>query len=205
VSICTQEPNFWHRTGDFGPHVVVRLIRDTHAAQAVVPAQRGPEGPPARIPGVKTLALAPVAVAWLLAAPTTVGSGQIWSTFDNPRLGHTLRIPPGWRASTRPADGVTVITSVAAPNRNDNPDRITLPRAGVYVSIFDYGRVSGDFPPLPSRIELGKEEMHTCGFGEGYALHFRDHGRLLDVFVKLGPHADRDIVLAVLNSLRLTK
>jgi len=159
----------------------------------------------ARIAGVKTFALAPVAVAWLLAAPTSVGSGQVWSTFENPRLGHTLRIPPGWRASVQPADGVTVITSVAVLNRNDNPERIKLPRGGVYVWIFDYGRVFGDFSSRPTQIELGREEMHSCGFGEGYALHFRDHGQLLQVFVKLGPHAARGIVLAVLNSIRMTK
>jgi hypothetical protein len=153
---------------------------------------------------VKHLALVAMAVTWPLAAPMNVSPGQIMSTFENPRLGHTLRIPQGWHASVRPADGVTVITSIAVPNRNDNPERIKLPSGGVYVWVFDYGRVSGDFPARPSRMKLGREEMHECGFGEGYALHFKDHGQVIHVFVKLGPHADRGTVLSVVNSLRVT-
>jgi hypothetical protein len=155
-----------------------------------------------RIADVKSVALAAVLVGWLSTMPTSVGSGQIWRSFENPRLDHKLRIPPTWRPSVRPADGVSVITSVAVPNRNDNPERIKLPRGGVSIWIFDYGRVSGDVPARPRRIELGREEIHSCGFGEGYAPSFRDHGRLFHVFVKLGPYANRAVVLAVLNSIR---
>lgn len=154
---------------------------------------------------MKTLAVLPLAVAWLLSSPAPLGYGQTWTTFANPRLGHTVRLPPGWRATVRPADGVTVITSVPVPSRNDNPERIALTGGGVYIWIFDYGRVRGDFPRRPGRIELGTVEMHTCGFGEGYMVLFRDHGRLLQIFVKLGSHADRGVALAVLDGLRVTR
>jgi hypothetical protein len=114
--------------------------------------------------------------------------------------------PSAELASDRsPANGVTVITSVAVPNRNDNPERIALPSGGVYIWIFEYGRVHGDFPRRPRTIELGTEEMHTCGFGEGYMVLFKDHGRLLQIFVRLGSHADQSLVLEVLDSLRVTR
>jgi hypothetical protein len=154
---------------------------------------------------VKTLAIAPLAAACLLASPAPVGYGQTWRTFANPRLGHTLRIPPDWRATVHPASGVTVITSVAVPNRNDNPERIALPSGGVYIWIFEYGRAHGDFPRRRGRIGLGTEEMHTCGFGEGYMVLFKDHGRLFQIFVKLGPRADQSVLLEVLDSLRVTR
>ena len=158
-----------------------------------------------RIPRVKTLAVVPLAVAWLLASPTHVGYGQTWTTFSNPRLGHTLRLPRDWRASVRPADGATVITSVPVRSRNDNPERIPLTSDGVYIWIFDYGRVRGDFPARPARIKLGTLEIHTCGFGEGYMVLFRDHGRLVQIFVKLGSQADRGVALGVLDGLRVTR
>jgi hypothetical protein len=154
---------------------------------------------------MKTLAVIPLAVAWLLASPAPVGYGQTWTMFANPRLGHTVRLPPGWRATVRPADGVTVITSIPVLNRNDSPERIALTSGGVYIWIFDYGRVRGDFPRRPSRIELGTSAMHTCGFGDGYMVRFRGHGRLLQIFVKLGSRADPGVVLAVLDSLRVTR
>lgn len=143
--------------------------------------------------------------AWSLGVAPPLGSGAPSALFENPRLGHTLRIPVGWQASMRPADGVTVITSLPVLNRNDNPERIRLPRGGVYVWIFEYRsvRVSG-VPRRPIRIDLGEKQMHACGFGEGYMLYFTDHGRLLQVFVKFGPSTGKRTVLAVLNSLRVT-
>jgi hypothetical protein len=154
---------------------------------------------------VKALVLALV-VAWSVGAPSSLGSGVASDRFENQRLGHTLLVPSDWQGSVRPKDGVTVITSLPVPNRNDNPERIRLSRGDVYIWIFDYGPVlASGSPARPARIELGKKRMHSCGFGEGYSLHFRDRGDLVQVFVKLGPFTGKQAVLAVLNSLRVRR
>jgi hypothetical protein len=151
---------------------------------------------------VKLLALGAVAV-WSLAAPGAPDSGVVWDRFVDARVAYTLRLPPGWHATA--LHGATIITSVPVANRYGNPERVRLPRGGVYVWIFDYGRMPGDFPERPDRLHLGRKEFHTCGFGEGYALHFRDRGRVLHVFVKLGPSTGERDAHGVLNSLSVTK
>jgi hypothetical protein len=138
-----------------------------------------------------------------LGVSPSVDSSVALVRFENPHLGHTLGIPAGWTASIRPADGATVVTSSGVSNRNDNPERIWLSHGGVYVLIFDYGRVRArGVAPRPARIQLGEKSTHSCGFGEGYMLNFTDHGTLLQVFVKLGQSTSTSTVLAVLNSLR---
>jgi hypothetical protein len=145
-------------------------------------------------------------VAGALAFSPCLGSGGASVGFGNPRLAYTLRIPAGWKASVRRVDGVTLITSLPVPNRNDNPERIRLRRGGVYIWIADYGPVtSSGVRPRPNRIELGNKSGHACGFGEGYMLHFTDKGRLLQIFVKLGPATSTRTARAVLNSLRVTR
>ena len=151
---------------------------------------------------MKALALTAAAV-WSLAAPVAPDSGLVWGRFGDARVAHTLRIPPGWHATVHRR--AALITSVPVANLYDNPEQVRLPRGGVYVWIFDYGRLPGDVPDRPGRLRLGKKEFHTCGFGEGYMLRFRDRGRLLQAFVKLGPSAGGRDALAVLNSLRATK
>jgi hypothetical protein len=144
-------------------------------------------------------------VAWSLAASPSLGSSVTSTRFEHPRDGYGLRLPAGWRASVRQVDDVMVITSLPVPNRNDNPERIQLPRGGVYIWIAEYRgvRPSG-IPRRPARIQLGEKRAHACGFGEGYMLHFTDRGRLLQVFVKLGPVTDTSRALGVLDSLRVT-
>ena len=147
-----------------------------------------------------------LALAASLSFAQPVGSWGASGVFENPRLGYTLRIPAGWQASVRSADDAAVITSLPVPNRHDNPERIRLPRHGVYIWIFDYGRVRGSgFSPRPVRIRLREKQMHECGFGEGYMLRFTEQGRLMQAFVKLGPATGKSTALAVLNSLRVTK
>jgi hypothetical protein len=128
---------------------------------------------------VKLLALAAVCSLAIPAAPG--------SRFVDARVAYTLWIPPGWHAVVD--HGATRITS----------------RDGGYVWVFDYGRIPGDFPERPDRLELGRKEVHGCGFGEGYMLHFRDQGRLLQAFVRLGPSTEEHDALTLLNSLRVTK
>jgi hypothetical protein len=143
-------------------------------------------------------------VAWSLAASPSLGSGVTSTRFEHPRDGYGLRLPAGWRASVRQVDDVMVITSLAVPNRNDNPERVHPPRGGVYMWLVEYRGVrAGGIPRRPTRIRLGAKRMHSCGFGEGYMLRFNDHGRLLQVFVKLGPATLADTALAVLDSLRV--
>jgi hypothetical protein len=75
---------------------------------------------------------------------------------------------------------------------------------GVYIWIFDYGRLpANSVPARPARIQLGERRMHACGFGEGYSLDFEDHGDAIHIFVKLGPWTGVRGVLEVLNSLRV--
>ena len=143
------------------------------------------------------------AVIWLAAFPAAPGSGLVWSRFDDARVAYTLQVPSGWHASV--LHGATVVTSVRVAGRYGNPEHVRLPRSGVYVWIFDYGRVPGDFPERPGELRLGPKEFHTCGFGEGYMLRFRDGGRLLQAFVKLGRFAEGRDAIAVLNSLHVTK
>jgi hypothetical protein len=153
---------------------------------------------------VRVVALVLVVAGSLTIAPP-VRSDAASRVFGSPSLGYTLRTPTGWLASIRVPDGAVVVTSLAVPNRNDNPERIRLPRGGVYIWIADWGRVGGDgFPRRPTRIELGEKQVHSCGFGEGYMIRFRDHGQLIQAFVRLGPSTGKGAALAVLNSLRVT-
>jgi hypothetical protein len=139
-----------------------------------------------------------------LSVPPQLAPGAASALFESPRLGYTLRTPAGWQASVRPADAVAVITSLPIPNRNDNPERIRLPQGGVYIWIAEYrGIRATGIPRRPVRIQLGQKRAHACGFGNGYMLNFTDHGRLLQVFVKLGSATEKRTALAVLNSLRV--
>ncbi len=152
---------------------------------------------------MKAVVLA-LAVAWPLVVPAAPDSGLVWSRFHDARVGYTLRIPPDWNATVH--HGATIVSSVRLHNRYDSPERIRLPRGSVYIKIFDYGPVEGDvFESRSGHLELGRKEVHTCGFGEGYMLRFRDRGRAIQAFVKLGPWASGRDALAVLNSLRVTK
>jgi hypothetical protein len=154
---------------------------------------------------VRLLALVVVTAA-ALGVPTSLGSGTASNLFESPRLGYTLRTPAGWQASVRPADDVAVITSLPISNRNDNPERIRLPHGGVYIWIAEYRRVRATrISRRPVRIQLGEKRAHACGFGDGYMLNFTDYGRLLQVFVKLGPSTGKRTALSVLNSLRVTR
>jgi hypothetical protein len=150
---------------------------------------------------VKALALA-VATAWSLAVPAAQDAGLVWGRFADARVAYTLRLPPGWQATV--LHGTTVVTSIPVADRYANPERIRLPHGGLYVWIFDYGRVPGDFPARPARLALGRQKAHGCGFGEGYSLRFSDRGHLLQVFVKLGPQTGERMVLSVLDSLSVT-
>jgi hypothetical protein len=152
---------------------------------------------------VRVVALVLIVAGSLTTAPT-VRSDAASRMFGSPSLGYTLRTPTGWQASIRVPDGAVVVTSLAVPNRNDNPERIRLPRGGIYMLIFDWGRVRGGFPQRPTWIELGDKQMHSCGFGEGYMIRFRDHDQLIQAFVRLAPSTGKGAALAVLNSLRVS-
>ena len=155
---------------------------------------------------MKSFALS-LAVLWSLVLPAAPSSGLVWRNFEDARVAYTLRLPPGWHATVSPTlqRGATVITSAPVADRNDSPERVRLRPGGVYIWIFDYGPVRGDFPERPGRLRLGRKEVHSCGFGEGYMLYFRDRGRVLQAFVRLGPSTGGRDALAILNSLRVTK
>jgi hypothetical protein len=150
------------------------------------------------------IALLVLVAALAAGVSPSVRSSVTSVRFESPRLDYTLRVPAGWKASVRPEDGTAVVTSPSIPNRNGNPERIRLPRTGVYIWIGEYGRVrSSGVESRPARIRLGEKRSHACGFGEGYMLRFSDHGRLLQVFVKVGTAADLPSVLSLLNSLEV--
>ena len=129
--------------------------------------------------------------------------GHAWSQFADASIAYTLRLPPGWQATV--SHGAAIVTSTAVANRDANPERIRLPRGGAYLRILDYGRIRGAVPPRPRQIDLGPTETHACGYGEGYLVSFRDHGRVIQAFVKLGPRTGERTAVAVLNSLHVTK
>jgi hypothetical protein len=138
----------------------------------------------------------------LSAASASVSSAAS-RLYANPGLDFTLRTPSRWEASARLYGGA-VVTSVAVPNRNDNPERIRLPPGGVYIWVFEYrGARTEGIPRRQDGVRLGEKRAHSCGFGEGYMVRFTDRGQLIQAFVKLGPSADGRAALAVLRSLRV--
>jgi protein MpaA len=120
-----------------------------------------------------------------LSAPSAPGAGRDWRRFENRVLGHTVRVPPGWKATVRD-DGVTLLTG-----------------RGGYLWVFDYGGVAGPLRSRLERLSLGPKAVHGCGFGEGWMFHFRDRGRTLQAFIRDGDGARA--ALAALQTLRLTR
>jgi hypothetical protein len=153
---------------------------------------------------VKFLALALV-MAGLVGVGSPSGSAASSPLYKNRVLDFTLRVPPGWKASVR-AYGGAVITSVPVPNRNGNPERIRLPRGGVYIWVFEYrGARTTGIPRRRNGVRLGAKRVHSCGFGEGYMVRFTDRGQLIQAFVKLGPQTGARAALDVLQSVRVTR
>ena len=151
---------------------------------------------------MRTIALVLFAISLLGVGgvPSSSGASRL---YENQALDYTLRLPSGWKASLR-AYGGAVITSVPVPNRNDNPERIRLPRGGVYIWVFEYRGVrTTGISRRQDGIGLGEKRMHSCGFGEGYMVRFTDRGRLIQAFVKLGPSTDTQAALAVLRTVRM--
>jgi hypothetical protein len=143
------------------------------------------------------------AFALVLFVTWSLGVPAVPQLYDSAGVDFTLRIPLGWKASLRRSGGV-VVTSVPVRNRDDNPERIQLPRGGVYVWVFGYRGVRATgIPPRQKGIRLGEKQVHSCGFGEGYMVRFTDRGRLIQAFVKLGPAAGTEAALAVLESVRV--
>ena len=80
-----------------------------------------------------------------------------------------------------------------------------IPRDGVLVFVFEYDRRSRaqreDFPPRPRRFTLrGRQQSFEC-VGPSHLVHFRDRGRLFQAHVALGPDAEPDVALQILDSL----
>jgi hypothetical protein len=161
-----------------------------------------------------TAMLAPAACGGV-AAPTT--------TWTDPAAHLGAQIPRGWHVVPRRLTAVSspqqrlVVTSFPLHQRGPDPGcgPVTalrqLPAAGAMLYVFEYRgptrRAISREPPRPRHFALDPHALATyeC-LGRSYLLRFRDHGRVLQAHVYLGPRASaatRRRVLAVLDSLRV--
>jgi hypothetical protein len=116
--------------------------------------------------------------------------------------------PAGWHATVYGGRDI-VLASFPVSNQWLASERKSVPAGGVYIWAFSYGRLprtADGFPPRPQRLELDRQTFgyYECGFNlEGYNLVFQGEGRTVQVMVALGPGADEQAALAVINRLRI--
>jgi hypothetical protein len=160
------------------------------AGLAVFPGAAGNAGgPPARAVTVQADRTAfTVPAGWFVA-------GARYTHLASPQerlLAASYRLPvPGDRSACGPLEAVT-----------------RIPRDGVLVFVFEYDKRSHarreDFPPRPRHFTLprGAQQPAEC-VGLSRIIVFRDHGRLFQAHVALGPDAEPDVALRILDSLRV--
>ncbi len=162
--------------------------------------------------------LAALAAALVLSA--CAGSAGSWTTWHG--RGVSVRIPPGWHATSARLTPVTwpvqfiAAASYPLPRGYDGADGCEpkaavdrLPPGGAFLFGWEYaGAPDGpirksDFPPRPSLFRLAHLGRYEC-LDHSYMLRFRAAGRYFQVHVLLGPRASdrtRTLALRVLDSL----
>ena len=152
------------------------------------PAATDAGGPPARDVVVHTdRATFAVPAGWHVAG---VRSTKLLSP-DEQLLAASFPLPrPGKASSCGPMDAVHAI-----------------PRDGVLLFVFEYDKRSRaqreDFPRRPKRFAVrGEQQAFEC-VGLSHLVHFRDRGRLFQAHIALGPAAEPDVALRILDSLRV--
>lgn len=164
--------------------------------------------------------LAALALAATLSA---CGSGT-WHAWHG--RGVSVRIPPGWHATSAALTPVTwppQFLAVALPHGDGGADGCEpkaavdrLPPGGAFVFGWKYtgfpwsnkrAAQRTDFPPRPRHFRLAHLGRYEC-LDHSYLLRFRAAGRYFQVHVLLGPRASRRtraLVLRVLDSLRVAR
>ena len=153
---------------------------------------------------MKTLA-AVLMTGWSLLAPSPLDSGLVWDGFANRTPGHELRVPPGWHVYALP--GTTIIFSRPLANPVASPGTVRVRHGDVYLRIDQAASqvYAGAERARPARFtSLPPRRGYDCGFGEGHAILFRDHGWHFQAFVRLGPFTGEGEALSILDSLRVT-
>ena len=140
-----------------------------------------------------------LAVTFALALLGTGGE-----RFENPAFGHTVVVPPGWRAQLGPEDRVTSVATYRVPR----VDRWERPPPGqVRVTLMDYGRRA-----CPRDATRAGEPVRLIGPAsfEGFHGHtavWCRGGHSLQAFVLHGPSASPARIAQarrLIGSLRLT-
>jgi hypothetical protein len=174
--------------------------------------------------GVTALALAAGCGATGGPAPASApeATAATWTSRD---AGLTARVPRGWRVSAQPLTAVSspvqrlVVTSFPVRQRTPDPGcrpataLRQMPAGGAMLFLFEYrGPTRHDVGREPRRPRHFRLDPRTLGtyecLGRSYMVRFRDHGRVLQGHVYLGPDAGartRRSVLRVLDSLRVDR
>ena len=123
--------------------------------------------------------------------------------------GLTVRYPPGWYATAHRLTPVTyppqvlAVASYPLPRNAAGADGCEpkealerMPTDGAFIFGWEYVRRSQfaglrvrEFRPRPAHFRLRGFARYEC-FGPSYLLRFRDRGRLFQVHVAFGRHAD---------------
>ena len=162
-----------------------------------------------------------LALAGLVAAPAVTDAGGPPATAVTVQTERaSFRVPPGWHVAGARSTKLAFPGErlLAASFRLPRPggssscgpmDAVNaIPRDGVLVFVFEYHRRSQarreDFPPRPRRFVLPArdQQAYEC-MGRSHAILFRDRGRLFQAHVALGPAAEADAALRILDSLRV--
>jgi hypothetical protein len=165
-----------------------------------------------------------VLTAALALALALAGCGSSgWRTWHG--RGVSVRIPPGWHATSTHLSPVTwpvqflAVASYPLPRSAAGSDGCEpagvgrLPADGAFIYGWEYvGDAEGpprktDFPRRPRRFRLGRLGRYEC-LDHSYLLRFREAGRFFQVHVLLGRHATprtRALVLRVLDGLRVKR
>ncbi|HLX32062.1 MAG TPA: hypothetical protein VKR79_04760 [Gaiellaceae bacterium] len=163
--------------------------------------------------------IATVAAAALVLAACG-GAGAKSTTWQH--RGVSVRIPPGWHATSARLTPVTwpvqfiAVASYPLPSGDGGADGCEpkaavdrLPPDGAFIFGWEYvgAPPSGVFPPRPRRFRLVNLGNYEC-LQHSYLLRFREAGRYFQVHVLLGRRAGettRALALRVLDSLAVRR
>ena len=124
--------------------------------------------------------------------------------FVNRALGHSLRLPCGWRARVSGTSGTTEISSARLRGAFGRP-AFRAPARGARLWLYDYGRPR--LQRVPARAARLSRPSSVEGFGVAQTAVFGREGHAFQAWVKVGrraPLGTRAQVEALLRSVRLT-
>jgi hypothetical protein len=142
-------------------------------------------------------------------------AGAGWQRLSDARVGVSVAYPRGWHAAVLPPDGELVVSSARVPGGSAAAIgklvaslRPTAALIVAYPQSTAPGSVAArKLPPRRARLVLDKVHYSSFeGFGPSYRFAFRQAGRALLVFVKLGAKASsrtRAEATSAVNSLNV--